>query len=78
MKNWRFDMIFLCLKWFCFIEKLIERQNSRKAYKKQTLSLYHSEYKPKFLSDTFDQQSLDVWISKINKLIKILKCVAKF
>ena len=37
MENWRFDIIFLCLKWFCFIEKLIEWQNSQKAYKKQTL-----------------------------------------
>ena len=37
MKNWRFDMILLCLKWFCYIEKLIEWQNSRKAYEKQTL-----------------------------------------
>ena len=30
-------MILLCLKRFCYIEKLIEWQNSRKAYKKQTL-----------------------------------------
>ena len=37
MENWRFDMILLCLKWFCYIEKLIEWQNSRKAYKKQAL-----------------------------------------
>ena len=28
------------LKWFCYIEKLIEWQNSRKAYKKQTLDLF--------------------------------------
>ena len=27
----------ICLKWFCYIEKIIEWQNSRKAYKKQTL-----------------------------------------
>ena len=39
MKNWRFDMILLCLKCFCYIENLIEWQNSRKAYKKQTLIL---------------------------------------
>ena len=37
MENWRFDMNLLCLKWFCFIENLIEWQNSWKAYKKQTL-----------------------------------------
>ena len=30
-------MILLCLKGFFYIEKLIEWQNSRKAYKKQTL-----------------------------------------
>ena len=33
MENWRFDIILLCLKWFCYIEKLIEWQNWRKAYK---------------------------------------------
>ena len=32
-------MILLFLKWFCFIENLIEWQNSQKAYKKQTLEL---------------------------------------
>ena len=37
MKNWGFDMILLLLKRFCFIENLIEWQNSQKAYKKQTL-----------------------------------------
>ena len=34
-KNWRFDMILLRLKWFCYIEKLIEWQFSQKAYKKK-------------------------------------------
>ena len=37
IKNWRFDMILQFLKWFCFIEILIEWHNSQKAYKKQTL-----------------------------------------
>ena len=37
MKNWRFDMISLRLILFYYIEKLIEWQNSQKAYKKQTL-----------------------------------------
>ena len=37
MKNWRIDMILLFLKWIYFIENLIEWQNSKKAYKKQTL-----------------------------------------
>ena len=37
-ENWRIDMILLFLKWFCFIENLIEWQNSQKAYKKQTLA----------------------------------------
>ena len=36
-ENWRIDKISLRLKLFCFIEKLIEWQNSRRAYKKQTL-----------------------------------------
>ena len=40
-ENWRFDMLLLCLKWFCYIEKItIEWQNSRKAYKKQTLMMF--------------------------------------
>ena len=39
-ENWRFDMILLFLKWFCFIENLIEWQNSQKAYKKQTLVIF--------------------------------------
>ena len=38
MKNWIFDMILLCLKWFCYIEKFIEWKNFRKAYKKTTLN----------------------------------------
>ena len=35
MEKWRFDMILLRLKWFCYIEKLIEWQFSQKAYKKK-------------------------------------------
>ena len=39
IKNWRFEKILQCLKWFCYIENLIEWQNLRKAYKKQTLKI---------------------------------------
>ena len=34
IKYYRFDMILLCSEWFCYREKLIEWQISRKAYKK--------------------------------------------
>ena len=41
-------MILLYLKWFCYKEKLIEWQNSRKAYKKQTLD---NDFLYRFLSN---------------------------
>ena len=53
MENWRFDMNLLCLKWFCFIENLIEWQNSWKAYKKQTLILYFKILQNNFYINAF-------------------------
>ena len=67
-ENWRFDMILPFLKWFCFIENLIEWQNSQKAYKKQTLICICSGNKFVYarninLLDNIFQQTIFQWIT---------------
>ena len=67
MENWRIDMILLCLKWFCFIENIIEWLNSRKAYKKQTLILLEkylerkSERPGKIFPIQMEREKLDIF-----------------
>ena len=69
MENWRFDMILLFLKWFCFIENLIEWQNSRKTYKKQTLTLSLLLFSDKNILVNTTDENLTV-----SDLKKILVC----
>ena len=64
MKNWRFDKILLCLKWFCYTDKLIEWQNWWKAYKKQTLVL------------TWNMNPF-IWTIRMNNIETIRKILAQ-
>ena len=63
MKNWRFDMILLFLKWFCFIENLIEWQNSQKAYKKQTLGYAWSYNTQNYLNEYYPDYNPGLWLT---------------